>query len=89
MSFISVFVYLLSSVTAYLLHHTSLSILGNACLAPRLLAAAEKARSDPDMLPGPVFSLQPPSCSPVEEVNFADRAGFSEGEANKTSSPGD
>lgn len=29
--------------------------------------------------------LQPPSCSPVEEVDFADGAGFSEGEANKTS----
>ncbi|XP_034441983.1 F-actin-capping protein subunit beta isoform X2 [Hippoglossus hippoglossus] len=30
---------------------------------------------------GPFLCLQPPSCSPVEEVNFADRAGFSEGEA--------
>lgn len=29
--------------------------------------------------------LQPPSGSPVEEVDFADGAGFSEGEANKTS----
>lgn len=28
---------------------------------------------------------QPPSGSPVEEVDFADGAGFSEGEANKTS----
>lgn len=52
---VTVFVYLLPSVSEYLLHHTSLSILGNAFLAPRLLAAAEKARSDPDMLPGPVF----------------------------------
>lgn len=39
--------------------------------------------------PRPVFSPWPPSCSPVEEVNFADRAGFTEGEALKTSSAGD
>ncbi|XP_019963205.1 F-actin-capping protein subunit beta isoform X2 [Paralichthys olivaceus] len=39
---------------------------------------------------GPFLCLQPPSCSPVEEVNLADRAGFSEGEAKtkKTSTAG-
>lgn len=69
--------------------HSSLSILGNALLAPSPLAAAERALSDPDVQPWPCFLLLPPSCSPVEEVNFADRAGFSEGEASrKTSSAG-
>lgn len=68
----------------HLQHHSSLSILGNAFFALTLLDAAEKARNDPDVQPRPVFCLQPPSCSPVEEVNFADGAGFSEGEANKT-----
>lgn len=69
----------------HLLHHSSLSILGNAFFAPKLLAAPEQALNNPDVQPRPVFCLQPPSCSPVEEVNFADGAGFSEGEANKTS----
>lgn len=49
------FVYAVPSQTAYLQYHSSLSILGNAFLAPSLLAAAEKARSDPDMQAGPVF----------------------------------
>lgn len=81
---ISDFLCVLPSLPAYLPHHSSLSILGNAFLAPSRLAAAERARSDPDVQPGPVFWLQPPSCSPVEEVNFADGAAFCEGEANKT-----
>lgn len=76
--------YSLTAAPACLLHHSSLSILGNAFLAPSRLAEAERARSDPDIQPGPVFWLQPPSCSPVEEVNFADGAAFCEGEANKT-----
>lgn len=76
-------------MSAYLSLSDSLSILGNAFLAPSLLATANRVSSDPEVEGRPaVFSPQPPSCSPVEEVNFADRAGFSEGEANKTSSKG-
>lgn len=63
--------YLLPSLTAYLLHHSSLSILGNAFLAPPLLAAAEKSPEWPGHAKrGPVFWRQPPSCSPVWGSTF-------------------